>query len=70
MGTDVTTALVNLAEQGGQEKGTNGRSPFDLIAMSTHGRSGLERWVMGSVTDRLLSATTSPLLVVRPHKQG
>ncbi|HEX3271713.1 MAG TPA: universal stress protein [Ktedonobacterales bacterium] len=41
-------------------------SRADFIAMATHGRGGLRRWVMGSVTDRVLHATTRPLLVVRP----
>ncbi len=40
--------------------------PSDMIAMATHGRGGLTRWVMGSVTDRVLHATHLPLLVVRP----
>ena len=38
----------------------------DFIAMATHGRGGLRRWVMGSVTDRVLHATTRPMLIVRP----
>jgi nucleotide-binding universal stress UspA family protein len=38
----------------------------DLIAMSTHGRSGLERWVLGSVAAKLLHATHTPILMVRP----
>jgi nucleotide-binding universal stress UspA family protein len=37
----------------------------DFIAMTTHGRSGITRWVMGSVADKLLH-TAAPLLVVRP----
>lgn len=37
----------------------------DVIAMSTHGRSGLGRMVLGSVADRVLHATTVPLLLVR-----
>jgi nucleotide-binding universal stress UspA family protein len=37
----------------------------DLVAMSTHGRSGVSRWVFGSVADRVLSAGTTPLLLVR-----
>ena len=37
----------------------------DLIAMSTHGRSGVLRWVMGSIADKVLHATTRPLLLVR-----
>ena len=42
----------------------------DLIAISTHGRSGLERWVMGSVTQRLLDTTRLPMLIVRPQKKA
>jgi len=43
----------------------------DLVAMSAHGRSGIGRWVFGSVTDRVLHATRCPVLVVRkPHPQG
>ena len=37
----------------------------DLIAMSTHGRSGIGRWVFGSVTDKVLHAGNTPVLVVR-----
>jgi nucleotide-binding universal stress UspA family protein len=36
----------------------------DLIVMSTHGRAGFSRWVMGSVADKLLHITTRPLLLV------
>jgi nucleotide-binding universal stress UspA family protein len=42
--------------------------PATLIAMSTHGRSGVTRWVLGSVTDKVLHATTSPLLIIRPRE--
>ena len=37
----------------------------DLIAMSTHGRSGLGRWAMGSITDRILHESKIPVLTVR-----
>lgn len=37
-----------------------------LLAMATHGRSGLGRWVFGSVAERVLHATPVPLLLVRP----
>src|SRR5580765_370537 len=37
----------------------------DLIVMSTHGRSGLGRLVLGSVTESVLRGTTIPILVVR-----
>jgi nucleotide-binding universal stress UspA family protein len=40
----------------------------DLIAMSTHGRSGPSRWVLGSVTERVLRASSVPMLLVRRLK--
>ncbi len=36
----------------------------DMIIMTTHGRSGISRWLYGSVTARVLSLTTRPVLVV------
>ena len=42
----------------------------DLIAMSTHGRSGISRWAFGSVTDRLLRGANKPILVVRAPKEA
>ncbi|MDI6763102.1 MAG: universal stress protein [Thermodesulfobacteriota bacterium] len=44
---------------------TNG---IDLIAMSTHGRSGIGRWVLGSVTDKVLHAGDTAILTVRATK--
>jgi len=43
-------------------------SRADLIAMSTHGRSGLSRLTFGSVTDKVLRTGTVPVLVVRASK--
>ena len=37
----------------------------DLIAMCTHGRTGIARWALGSVADRVLRAGDKPLLLVR-----
>ena len=36
-----------------------------LIAMVTHGRSGVKRWFLGSVTEKVLHMTAHPLFVVR-----
>jgi len=41
-------------------------SPFSLIVMSTHARSGLSRWVLGSVAMKVVSGVSSPILLVRP----
>jgi nucleotide-binding universal stress UspA family protein len=37
----------------------------DVIAMSTHGRSGLDRWLLGSVAEKVLSGSDVPVLVYR-----
>lgn len=42
---------------------------IDLIAMCTHGRTGLQRWTLGSVADRVLRAGTKPVLLVRAHER-
>ena len=42
------------------------REPGTLVAMSSHGRSGAFRWWTGSVADRVLHHTESPLLMIRP----
>ena len=36
-----------------------------LIAMTTHGRSGINRWLIGSVADKVLHGAANPLLLVR-----
>lgn len=41
----------------------------DLIAMSTHGRSGISRWAFGSVTDRVLRSGDRPILMVRAPRE-
>jgi len=38
-----------------------------LVAMSTHGHSGIERWAFGSVTDKVIHAGKTPVLVVKAH---
>lgn len=43
------------------------REHVDLVAMSTHGRSGLSRWMYGSVAEQVLRHCTRPLLVRRVH---
>ncbi|MDW8144756.1 MAG: universal stress protein [Roseiflexaceae bacterium] len=44
-------------------------APGALIAMATHGYSGLRRWALGSVADKVIHATTVPVLVVRGQAQ-
>jgi nucleotide-binding universal stress UspA family protein len=39
--------------------------PDALVAMTTHGRSGVGRWLMGSVTDRVVRHAAGPVMVLR-----
>ena len=68
LGEDVADTIIRVAEIG-EDAGSGGiPGRCDMIAMATHGRAGLQRWVLGSVTERVLSATRLPLLIVRPEE--
>lgn len=43
------------------------KNPFNLIVLSTHGRTGVIRWAYGQVADKVLQRSTSPIFLVRPH---
>ena len=45
------------------------RHDCDLIAMSTHGRTGIARGILGSVTDKVIHASGGPMLVVRTQEE-
>ncbi|MCH8802187.1 MAG: universal stress protein [Chloroflexi bacterium] len=57
---DIVTHIIDEAE----------KSPNSLVALSTHGRSGVTRWLMGSVTDNVLHHTKNPMLIFRGHQEG
>lgn len=52
---DAALAIIGVAKEVGAQ----------LIAMTTHGRSGLRRWTLGSVAERVLHETALPVLLVR-----
>ncbi len=41
------------------------KQKFDLIAMATHGRSGLSRWALGSVADKVVHCSQIPVMLFR-----
>lgn len=53
---DAPTEIVRYAAHNG----------IDLIALATHGRSGIQRWVYGSVAEEVLHTAQTPLLLIRP----
>lgn len=64
---DIAETLICTAEAGlpATEK-EEGRRACDVLALTTHGQSGIQRWVLGSIAEYLLDGTRLPLLVVRP----
>jgi nucleotide-binding universal stress UspA family protein len=50
--------IIKLAEEG----------KFSMVAMATHGRSGVGRWIFGSNANKVLNEGNTPLLLVRPVK--
>ena len=42
-----------------------GRTPNNLVAMSSHGGSGIAQWVFGSVTEKVIHHSSDPVLVIR-----
>ena len=51
----VADSLVDYAEA----------NKIDLVLIATHGRSGISRWVRGSIADRVLRSSCAPVLMVR-----
>jgi nucleotide-binding universal stress UspA family protein len=62
---DIAGALLRTVAGGVLATG-EARDACDVIVITTHGRSGLARWAMGSIAERVLDGTRLPLLVVHP----
>jgi nucleotide-binding universal stress UspA family protein len=54
---DAADAIVSVAKD----------TPESMIAMCSHGRSGVKRWAMGSVAEIVVRHSNSPVLVLRAH---
>jgi nucleotide-binding universal stress UspA family protein len=65
IGIDIRIAAGDPAET---IIGTAKKEKVDLIAISTHGRSGIPRWVLGSVADKILHESKLPMWLVRPRQ--
>jgi nucleotide-binding universal stress UspA family protein len=53
-------AIISLAQE----------IPGSLVAMTTHGRSGVQRWLLGSVADRVVRQADAPVLLIRAQSEG
>jgi nucleotide-binding universal stress UspA family protein len=57
-GQQVAVEIIDFAKESGA----------DLIMMCTHGRSGITRWVLGSVALKVLTRAETPILLIRSKK--
>lgn len=62
------TVVKGRAEDAIIEKGEADKNA--LITMATHGRSGLNRFLLGSVAEKVLRGSTNPLLLVRATEEA
>ena len=65
LGLDAVEELVTHGQPADAIVGLARDFPGSVVAMTAHGHSGVGRWVMGSVTDRVVRHTQTPVLVVR-----
>lgn len=63
---DIAAGILRVAETGEATQPVGKSERADVIAMATHGYSGIRRWAMGSITERVLHSSKLPLLIVRP----
>jgi nucleotide-binding universal stress UspA family protein len=64
--SNIAAGIVKIAEHGDVAAEGSPVGPSDLIAMTTHGYTGIRKWTMGSVAERVLHTTKLPLLLTRP----
>ena len=58
IGQQVAVEIIDFAKERG----------VDLIVMCTHGRSGITRWVLGSIAHKVLIRAETPILLLRPRE--
>jgi len=66
LGFEKVSALSKEGFAGDELIGAGRGTPNGLIAMSSHGRSGMKRWVLGSVAETVVRHSATPVLVIRP----
>jgi nucleotide-binding universal stress UspA family protein len=67
---DVRTVVVSSTEPAHAVRRYSVEESVDLIVIATHGRSGVARWALGSIADKLIRSGTAAVLVVRPGSGG
>jgi nucleotide-binding universal stress UspA family protein len=65
MGVDKVSYVAKEGFAADEIMATGRKTPDNLIAMCTHGRSGVRRWMLGSVTETVVRHSGDPVLVIR-----
>jgi nucleotide-binding universal stress UspA family protein len=64
-GSTVVRAVVEMGNAAETILAIAARDHADLIVMSTHGLSGVRRWMIGSVAEKVVLAASTPVLLIR-----
>jgi nucleotide-binding universal stress UspA family protein len=64
-GIEKLSFVISEGSGAGEIVALGRRTPDNLIAMCTHGRSGIKRWVLGSVTEKVVRLSEDPVLIIR-----
>ncbi|HWH77658.1 MAG TPA: universal stress protein [Candidatus Binatus sp.] len=67
LGVEKVSMLIKEGFAGDEIITLGRKTPDNLIAMCSHGRSGVKRWVLGSVTETVVRHSGDPVLVVRAN---
>ncbi len=63
---DAAERIVTVTEPEREPSDEEAAQGYDMIVMATHGRTGVLRWTIGSIAERVIQTTRRPMLIVRP----
>jgi nucleotide-binding universal stress UspA family protein len=65
-GVEIKTEAINGLNPAISIADYASRNGIDLVVINTHGRKGIKRFILGSVTEKVIQESPCPVLVLRP----
>ena len=70
VGMDIAANITRMAESGEDAEGVGPFGGCDVIALTTHGRTGVVRLALGSVAEKVVQTSRLPILILHPPAGG